>query len=86
MLEPFGWRFQQQSYFSQLTCLNFPKTWTGREFRSKDRRHPMGKRKLATRMAFKPVAAARQEAIMTPLKAADDAMRGQTPGGVFSVR
>ena len=46
----------------------------------------MGKRKLATRMAIEPVVAANQEAIRTPLKAADDAMRVQTPGAVLSVR
>lgn len=46
----------------------------------------MRERKLATRMAIRPVAAASQEAIHTPLKSADDAMRVQTPGGVFSVR
>jgi len=46
----------------------------------------MRERKLATRMAIRPVAAASQEAIYTPLKSADDAMRVQTPGGVFSER
>ncbi|MDZ7811605.1 MAG: transposase [Ideonella sp.] len=46
----------------------------------------MGERKLATRMAVKPVAAASQEAINTAPEAGDDAMRVQTPGGVFSVR
>lgn len=46
----------------------------------------MGERKLATRMAVNAVAAASQEAINTAFKAADDAMRVQTPGGVFSVR
>ncbi|MDZ7811730.1 MAG: hypothetical protein U5L74_00820 [Ideonella sp.] len=37
-------------------------------------------------MAVKPVAAASQEAINTAPEAGDDAMRVQTPGGVFSVR
>jgi len=46
----------------------------------------MGERRLATRMAVKPVAAASQATRNTTLKAADDAMRVQTPGGVFSVR
>ncbi|HMM53278.1 MAG TPA: transposase [Burkholderiaceae bacterium] len=46
----------------------------------------MGERKLAMRMAVKPVTAASQEAIDTTLGAADDAMRVQTPGGVYSVR
>ena len=41
----------------------------------------MGERRLATRMAVKPVAAASQATRNTTLKAADDAMRAQTPGG-----
>ena len=43
----------------------------------------MGERKLA---AVKAVAAAYQEAIDTMVEPADEAMRVQTPGGVFSVR
>ena len=46
----------------------------------------MGERELATRMVMKPAAAASQEAINARIEAADDAMRVQTPGGVFSVR
>ena len=46
----------------------------------------MGKRKLATPRVVKAVVAASQEAINTRIEAADDTMRVQTPGGVFSVR
>ena len=46
----------------------------------------MGERKLVPRTVVKTVAAASLEAIDTQLKTADDAMRVQTPGGVFSVR
>ena len=46
----------------------------------------MGERKLATPMVVKPVAEASRETANTSIEAADDAMRVQTPGGVFSVR
>lgn len=46
----------------------------------------MGERKLATGKAKKAVAVACQEAAGRMTEAADEAMRVQTPGGVFSVR
>ena len=46
----------------------------------------MGERKLAPVKAMKAVAAACQESINTMVEPADEAMRVQTPGGVFSVR
>jgi Transposase DDE domain group 1 len=46
----------------------------------------MGERKLAAASAVKAVAAACQEAIETMVEPVDEAMRVQTPGGVFSVR
>ena len=46
----------------------------------------MGERKLAPVKAMKAVAAACREAIDTALETVDEAMRVQTPGGVFSVR
>jgi len=46
----------------------------------------MGERKLAPVNAMKAVAAACQETIKATAEAADEAMRVQTPGGVFSVR
>ena len=49
--------------------------------------HPIaGERKLAPVKAMKAVAAACQEASNTMVEAADEAMRVNTPGGVFSVR
>ena len=46
----------------------------------------MGERKLAPVKAMKAVAAACQEASNTMAEPADEAMRVNTPGGVFSVR
>lgn len=46
----------------------------------------MGERKLAAVNGMKAVAAACQEAIDAVVQASDEAMRVQTPGGVFSVR
>ena len=46
----------------------------------------MGEHKLAPVKALNSVAAACQETINTMVQAADQAMRVQTPGGVFSVR
>jgi hypothetical protein len=44
------------------------------------------RRKLAPVKAMKAVASACQETINTMVEPADEAMRVQTPGGVFSVR
>ena len=46
----------------------------------------MGERKLAPVKAMRAVTAACQEASNTMVKAADEAMRVNTPGGLFSVR
>jgi hypothetical protein len=46
----------------------------------------MGERKLAPVKAMKAVAAACREAGNTMVESADEAMRVNTPGGVFSVR
>ena len=46
----------------------------------------MGERKLATVKMMNAVAGACQEAIKTMVEGAEEAMRVQTPGGVFSVR
>ena len=51
--------------------------------------HPTGEGKLApvnAVNAVKAVVSACQEAIDTSVQVADEAMRVQTPGGVFSVR
>ena len=45
----------------------------------------MGERKLAAIKAKKAVAAACQEMLNTKAEAGDQAMRVQTPGGVFAV-
>ena len=46
----------------------------------------MGERKLAGSAAVKAIAAARHETINTMVESSNEAMRVQTPGGVFSVR
>ena len=46
----------------------------------------MGERKLAGAAAVKAIAAACQESIDTRVESSNEAMRVQTPGGVFSVR
>ena len=50
------------------------------------RGHLMGERKLAGSAAVKAIAAARPETINTMVESSNEAMRVQTPGGVFSVR
>ena len=46
----------------------------------------MGERRLAEKVVVKAVATACRETIDTMVEPADEAMRVQTPGGVFSVR
>ena len=74
------------SYFPQLTRPNMPQTQTGCGIECNTEGHPIGERRLAEKVVVKAVATACRETIDTMVEPADEAMRVQTPGGVFSVR